>query len=46
MEEKLDKYDFLETKVIYIITKEECQEKIEIASTVIDEIEKYIDKNK
>lgn len=38
--EKSDYVDF------YIVTKEECQEQIETARTVIDEIEKYIDKNK
>lgn len=30
----------------YIVTKEECQEQIETARTVIEEIEKYIDNNK
>ena len=39
----LDKYV---DELFYIVTKEECQEQIETARTVIDEIEKYIDKNK
>ena len=38
--EKSDYVDF------YIVTKEECQEQIETARKVIDEIEKYIDENK